>query len=201
MSGKPHRLPADVSPDRHRRKVLLATTSIAFGAGAAALSVPFIASFLPTERARVLGGPIEADLGPVRPGQIVTVEWRGRPVWILRRTTGMLDQLEKHADRLRDPNSDQPQQPAYCRNATRSVKPEFLVAVGLCTHLQCIPNFAPNPGGVDPDWQGGFFCPCHGSKFDFAGRVFKNVPAPKNLVIPPHAYLGENRVLIGHETV
>ena len=185
--------------DEQRRKLLISITGVALGASAVAASVPFVASLAPSERARALGGPVEADLAGIAPGQMQTIEWRGSPVWILRRSPQMLDRLGKKDNSLRDPASEQPQQPEYCKNETRSIKPEFLVTVGLCTHLQCIPNFFPETGSIDADWQGGFYCPCHGSKFDFAGRVFKGVPAPTNLVIPPHGYLSEDRVLIGVE--
>lgn len=145
-----------------------------------ATAVPFVASMAPSERARALGAPVELDLKDFAPGELRTVAWRGKPVFVLRRSPEMLDVLQSHDDLLADPRSTKSEQPAYARNVDRSVKPEFLVMVGLCTHLGCIPTFRPIPGAADlgSNWPGGFFCPCHGSKFDLAGRVFKNAPAP-----------------------
>jgi len=139
------------------------------------------------------------DISKIEPGMLLTVEWRGKPVWIVNRTKEMLDLLGKHEDQLADAKSDMPQQPDYCKNATRSIKPELLVAVGICTHLGCSPTFRKDVGAADlgGDWPGGFFCPCHGSRFDLAARVFKGVPAPTNLVIPPHQYVSDAKLLIG----
>ena len=194
--GKP-----DTAPDPDRRKILVAATGVAGGAALAAVSVPFIASMTPSERARAAGAPVGADAVGLEPGTQLTVEWRGKPVWILRRPPEMLQLLDKYNEKLSDPKSDMLQQPAYCKNSTRSIKPEFLVAVGICTHLGCVPTYRKEiaPADLGPEWHGGFFCPCHGSKFDLAGRVYKNVPAPTNLVIPQHGYLSDSRLIIGTE--
>jgi len=191
----------DALPDIERRKLLIAATGIAGSAGVAAASIPFVVSMAPSERARAGGAPVEvfAKLGP---GEQLTVEWRGKPVWILRRTEATLRTLENpgHLARLADPDSKvRSQQPVYARNAFRSLKPEYLVLVSVCTHLGCVPTFRPGvaPPNLGPDWPGGYFCPCHGSRFDFAGRVYRNVPAPTNLVVPPHRFLGATTVRIG----
>ncbi len=191
-------------PDHTRRKMLIAATSAAGGVAVAATAVPFIASMTPSERARAGGAPVDADFSRLDPGVLLTVEWRGKPAWVLRRTEAMLKAIQDpaHLARLADPASAvASQQPAYARNATRSVKPQVLVVVPICTHLGCVPTFRPDvaPADLGPDWHGGFFCPCHGSKFDLAGRVYRNVPAPTNLVIPPHYYLSETRVKIGED--
>lgn len=185
--------------DLERRHVLVAATSVVGGIGIAAVAVPFALSWLPSEKAKAAGAPVEADIGALEPGELHTVEWRGKPVWILRRSETMLKTLGTDDRRLSDPKSEVPQQPAYCTNATRSIKPEYLVSVGLCTHLGCVPTFRPDvaPADLGAEWSGGFYCPCHGSKFDLAGRVFSGVPAPTNLVIPEHAYLSESRLVIG----
>lgn len=187
-------------PDPQRRRLLVAT-SVAGGAAVAATAVPFIASLTPSERARAQGAPVEADFARLGAGEMTTVEWRSQPVWILRRTPDMIERLGKIHDLLLDPASAQPQQPSYCQNATRSIKPEVLVAVGICTHLGCIPSYRPEvaPPDLGKDWPGGFFCPCHGSKFDLAGRVYQRVPAPSNLVIPKHKYLSDTQLLIGQD--
>lgn len=188
--------------DTRRRRFLTAVTSGMGALGLAAVSVPFVKSLLPSEAALSAGAPVRADIGQVVPGELLVVEWRGQPVWVLHRTAQMLARLGQHDERLRDPRSDAPQQPGYARNATRSIKPQYLVAVGICTHLGCIPHYRPDvaPADLGPEWSGGFFCPCHGSKYDLAGRVFKNVPAPLNLVIPPHRYLSDTQVLIGEDS-
>jgi ubiquinol-cytochrome c reductase iron-sulfur subunit len=179
----------------------LLTTGAAAAVGGAALSVPFISSFAPSERAQAMGASVEVDISGLMPAELRTVEWRGKPVWILRRTPEMLAQLA-HISDLADPHSQRPQQPAYATNMTRSRQPEVLVVVGICTHLGCSPVALPqgtaNPS-VPADWKGGFFCPCHGSTFDLAGRVFKNKPAPTNLEIPPHQYLAQGQLLIGED--
>jgi len=194
----------DAAPDAGRRKVLVAATAIAGGAGVAAVSVPFIASMLPSERARAAGAPVDVDFAKLQPGEQLTAEWRGKPIWILRRSEAMLKTLEDsgHRKHLADPDSTvASQQPGYARNAFRSVKPDYLVVVPICTHLGCVPTFRPDvaPRDLGPEWPGGYFCPCHGSKFDFAGRVFRNVPAPTNLVIPPHRYLTPTSVRVGED--
>ena len=186
--------------DTRKRKFLIAATTAFGGVAAAGVAVPLVMSMLPSARAKAAGAPVEVDISKVEPGMLLTVEWRGKPVWIVNRTKEMLDLLAKHDDQLSDPKSEQPQQPDYCRNATRSIKPEYLVAVGICTHLGCSPSEKLKLGsesGLGADWPGGFFCPCHGSRFDLAARVYKNVPAPINLEIPPHQYLSDAKLLIG----
>lgn len=188
----------DAPPDRRRRELLVSATGAALGLGAAAASVPFLASMAPSDRAKALGAPVEFDAATVSPGALATVEWRGKPVWVLHRTPDMLASLDKARGALLDPDSKvRSQQPDYARNPARSRRPEFFIAVGLCTHLGCIPSFRPEPGSVQPDWPGGFYCPCHGSRFDLAGRVFRNVPAPRNLEVPEHAFAAESRLVIG----
>jgi ubiquinol-cytochrome c reductase iron-sulfur subunit len=191
---------SDEQTDKSRRNLLAATVGLG-SLGVIASTVPVIASMAPSEAARAAGAPVEKDLARIAPGRLDTVEFRGRPVWVLHRTDEMLALLGKHQNQLADPNSEEPQQPPYAKNATRSIKPQFLIATGICTHLGCIPGYRPEPGAEDlgADWPGGFYCPCHGSRFDLAGRVFKNVPAPINLEIPPHVYLSDTRVLIGSD--
>ena len=192
---------SDNGVDPRRRRFLTLTTAGIGAVGAGFAAVPFVLSMTPSARAKAAGAPVEIDIGKVEPGRLITEEWRGKPVWIVRRTPEMLKSLETDKDLLADPNSDvTDQQPAYARNATRSIKPEIMVVVGICTHLGCSPDKRLGAGqvsGMSEDWPGGFFCPCHGSKFDLAGRVFKNVPAPTNLVVPPHTYLSETRILVG----
>src|SRR5574340_1768663 len=185
--------------DERKRKFLIAAPSAVGGVAVAGMAVPLVMSMLPSERAKAAGAPVEVDISKLEPGMMLTVEWRGKPVWVVNRTKEMLDQLGKHDGKLADPNSEMPQQPDYCKNATRSIKPEYLVAVGICTHLGCSPTYRKEVGAADlgGDWPGGFFCPCHGSRFDLAARVYKNVPAPTNLVIPPHQYLSDAKLLIG----
>jgi ubiquinol-cytochrome c reductase iron-sulfur subunit len=186
---------------RKRRTLLIATTVAGTVAGVGA-AAPFALSMAPSARARAAGAPVEVDLSKIEPGMMVTVEWRGQPVWILHRTPQMLEVLPQVDAELADPRSRMPMQPDYAKNAFRSIKPEYLVLVGICTHLGCSPSQKLQPGeasGLGVDWPGGFFCPCHGSKFDLAGRVYKGVPAPTNLRVPPHTYLSETRLLIGAE--
>ncbi len=183
-----------------RRRFLTATATVVGGVGAAFMAVPFLKSWAPSERAQAAGAPVEADISKLEAGQMLTVEWRGKPVWIVRRSQPMLDALPALDGELRDPKSDvTEQQPGYAKNEYRSLKPEYLVLVGICTHLGCSPTFRPEvaPADLGPDWKGGFFCPCHGSRFDLAGRVFKGVPAPTNLEVPPYKYLSDSRVLVG----
>ena len=184
-----------------RRRLILATAAVG-GAGAITAMVPFLSSMLPSERAKAAGAPVEVDVSKLMPGQMITVEWRGKPVWILNRSEEMLATLPALAGELADPKSDEKQQPDYCKNETRSVNPNLLVAIGICTHLGCSPTSKFKKGaeeGMSADWAGGFLCPCHGSTFDFSGRVFKNKPAPTNLEVPPHMYLTETRILIGED--
>ena len=184
-----------------RRRRLLAITSGLGVVGTAFAITPFVLSMLPSARAKAAGAPVEVDISKLESGQLLTVEWRGKPVWILRRTPEMLKSLEEVQPHLADPKSAfVDQQPEYAQNETRSIKPETLVLVGICTHLGCSPDKRLGAGavsGLGDDWKGGFFCPCHGSKFDLAGRVYKNVPAPTNLVVPPHTYLSDTRIVIG----
>jgi ubiquinol-cytochrome c reductase iron-sulfur subunit len=188
--------------DNSKRTWLIASTC-AGAAGSLAAAVPFVSSFQPSERAKAAGAPVEADISSLKPGEKMTVEWRGKPVWILRRTPEQLAALPALDGQLADPKSlrkPDDQAPAYARNATRSIKPEYLVTVGICTHLGCSPSDKLSPGpqpSLPDDWQGGFFCPCHGSTFDLAGRVYKNKPAPDNLEVPPHMYVSDTKLIIG----
>ncbi len=166
--------------NKNRRRVLIAATSVVGAVGAGFAAVPFIASMNPSAKARAAGAPVEADISKLEPGALLRVKWRGKPIWIVNRTPEMLAALPTLDPELTDPNSEVPQQPEYCKNPTRSIKPEYLVAIGICTHLGCSPTFRPEvaPDDLGPNWKGGFFCPCHGSRFDLAARVFKGVPHP-----------------------
>lgn len=191
---------SDVSQDNSRRRFLTAVTSGVGLAGCAAAVVPFVSSMTPSARARAAGAPVEVDISKLAPGQMLTVEWRGKPVWIINRTETMLADLKSLGDKLSDPDSTESEQPEYAQNEFRSIKPEYLVVVGICTHLGCAPTKKFEMGaasGVSADWKGGFFCPCHGSTFDLAGRVYRNVPAPTNLVVPPYSYVDDTTVLVG----
>ena len=184
-----------------RRRLLVATSAVG-GAGALAALVPFVSSMLPSERAKAAGAPVEVDISKLEPGQMMTVEWRGKPVWIIHRTKEMLATLPKLKDAVADPDSSKQQQPDYVKGEHRSIKPEIMVAVGICTHLGCSPSSKFKHGteeGMSGDWLGGFLCPCHGSTFDFAGRVYKSKPAPDNLEVPPHMYLSDARIIIGED--
>ena len=188
--------------DKHKRRFLTAPTSVVGAVGAGFVAVPFIASWMPSERAKNAGAPVEADISKLEEGRLMIVEWQSKPVWIVRRSKQMLDSLPKLNDNLRDPASENTdQQPEYAQNETRSRKPEILVLVGICTHLGCSPSYRPEIGPADlgDEWMGGFFCPCHSSKFDMAGRVYTGVPAPTNLPVPPHYYLTENTILVGED--
>lgn len=187
----------EVSKDR-RRFLLLATSTMG-GVGLAAAVVPFISSMLPSAKAQTAGAPVEVDITKLELGQMMTIEWRGKPVWIVRRTKETINNLSSLNDLLRDPNSQSSIQPTYATNLHRALNPEYLVVIGVCTHLGCAPIFRPEvaPADLGSSWKGGFFCPCHGSRFDLAGRVFQSVPAPLNLEVPPYSYLGETRILIG----
>ena len=187
--------------NQEKRNFLIAATAGVGALGAAAVAVPFVGSMLPSERAKAAGAPVEVDISKIAPGAMITAEWRGKPVWIINRTDKMTSELAKHNDQLSDPNSEVPQQPAYCKNASRSIKPNLAVVVGICTHLGCSPTEKLQAGGdMGENWTGGFFCPCHGSKFDLAGRVFKGSPAPINLVVPPYQYLTDTTLVIGVDT-
>ncbi len=186
--------------DLNRRHFLTIATAVVGGIGAAVVAIPFIASMKPSARAQAAGAPIEIDISKIEPGAEITVEWRGKAVGIVHRTPAMLAELNSVPDsELRDPDSEQPQQPGYAQNPARSLRPEFLVMVKNCTHLGCAPMFRPEvaPEDLGPNWRGGYYCPCHGSRFDMAGRVYKSVPAPLNLLVPPHRYLGDSVLLIG----
>lgn len=187
--------------DCGRRRLIVATAAVG-GVGGVATLVPFVSSMLPSERAKAAGAPVEADISKLEPGQMMTVEWRGKPVWIINRSKEMMETLPKLKDAVADPESDKNQQPAYCKNENRSIKPNLMVVVGICTHLGCSPSSKFKKGseeGMSGDWLGGFLCPCHGSTFDFAGRVYKAKPAPTNLEVPPHMYLSDTRILIGED--
>ena len=188
--------------DRGKRRFLIAATGAMGGVAGVAVAVPFVLSMNPSARARAAGAPVEVDISKVEPGMMITIEWRGKPVWIVHRTPEMLASLPKIDAEVADPQSSAPMQPDYAKNEGRSIKPEYLVLVGICTHLGCSPSeklSAGAAGGMAGDWPGGFFCPCHGSKFDLAGRVFKGVPAPNNLEVPPYAYLSDTRLIIGSD--
>lgn len=192
----------DNGVNKARRRFLTGAATVVGGVGLGAATVPFLSSFKPSAKAEAAGAPVEVDVAKLEPGQMVTVEWRGKPVWIVRRSEAALDTLPELDDRLRDPASDvADQQPEYAQNTHRSINPEYMVMVGICTHLGCAPTYRPEiaPADLGEDWKGGFFCPCHGSKFDLAGRVYKGVPAPTNLEVPPHRYLSDNRILIGED--
>jgi len=194
-------LPRLCTTDPERRRWLLAA-SAAGGAGIAATAVPFVSSLAPSERAQALGAAVEVDIADIPPGGVKTVEWRGKPVWVMRRTPEMIAALAGHDTELADPASRKDTLPDPLRNPGRSLREDLFVAVGICTHLGCSPSAVP-AGGANPsvgaDWPGGFFCPCHGSTFDLAGRVYRNKPAPTNLEIPPHRYASDTRLVIGEE--
>lgn len=186
------------------RRTALGLTCAAGAVGGAAVVIPFVSTFAPSEKAKAAGAPVEVDISAIKPGELKRVEWRGKPVWVVRRTKEMLDTLAKTDPQLADPKSARTAFPTpdYAKNETRSIKPEYLVVVGICSHLGCSPSdkFAPgSQPSLPDDWQGGFLCPCHGSTFDLAGRVFKNKPAPDNLEVPPHMYLSDSRLLIGED--
>jgi ubiquinol-cytochrome c reductase iron-sulfur subunit len=187
--------------DRGRRHFLTVATVATGAVGAAFAAVPFLASWQPSARAKALGAPVEVDISKLELGAMMKVEWRGKAIYIVNRTPQMLAQLKGIDSRLRDPESKESDQPAFAQNEARAMKPEWLVLVGVCTHLGCAPldKFTPGDATVTADWPGGFFCPCHGSKFDMSGRVFKDVPAPKNLSVPPYQFVSDTRILIGAE--
>lgn len=185
-----------------RRRVLTAMTSVVGAAGAVGVAIPFVGSWNPSARAKAAGAPVEINVSKIEAGQMITVEWRGKPVFIVRRTPAILEGLEIMDPALRDPSSDASVQPEYAHNEWRSIKKEIVVLLGICTHLGCAPDYQPKVGSLDIgdlEWQGGFFCKCHGSKYDLAGRVLKGVPAPTNLEIPPHKYVSDNVIIIGED--
>ncbi|KPJ81653.1 MAG: ubiquinol-cytochrome c reductase iron-sulfur subunit [Gammaproteobacteria bacterium SG8_30] len=187
--------------DQGRRQLLTAATALTGAVGAAFAAVPFLASWKPSARAKALGAPVEIDISKLEPGALLKVEWRGKPVWVLRRTEEMIAGLDEVQGLLADPDSEISEQPEYARNEVRAIRPEFLVVLGVCTHLGCAPieRFRAGDAELGADWPGGFYCPCHGSKFDLAGRVFKGVPAPTNLVVPPYAFVDDNHILVGQD--
>ena len=188
--------------DAAKRRFLTAATTVVGGVGAVAVSIPFISSMLPSAKAQAAGAPVEVDISKLEIGQQIIIEWRGKPVWLFRRSQETLDNLAAQTDILLDPNSDEiSQQPSCCKNSSRSIKQDLMVLVGICTHLGCSPTYRPElaPEDLGPDWKGGFFCPCHGSRFDLAGRVFRGVPAPNNLIVPPHYFMSDNKILIGND--
>jgi ubiquinol-cytochrome c reductase iron-sulfur subunit len=188
--------------DTGRRQFLTVATVATGVVGAAFAAVPFLASWKPSARAKAMGAPVEVDISKLEPGQKIDVEWRGKVVWVINRTNPMLASLPKLDPRLADPKSNQSQQPTDCKNEHRSIKDNVLVMIGICTHLGCSPTYRPEiaPADLGPDWLGGFFCPCHQSKFDLAGRVYSGVPAPTNLPVPPHKYVSDTKILIGDPT-
>jgi ubiquinol-cytochrome c reductase iron-sulfur subunit len=185
--------------DRGRRQLLTVATTLTGAVGVAFAAVPFLASWKPSARAKALGAPVEIDISKLEPGAMLKIEWRGKPVLVVRRTEAMLDTLGKHDDRLADPGSNQSNQPYYAKNAPRAVNPEYLVVLGVCTHLGCAPmsRFEPGDAVLGADWPGGFYCPCHGSKFDLSGRVYRGVPAPTNLEVPPYTFADSGHIVIG----
>ncbi len=185
--------------DHSKRRTLTIAASAVGGVGAAFAAVPFVASMLPSAKAQAAGAPIEIDVSKLEPGQRITAEWRGKPVWVIRRSQEQLKGLDEVTSMVRDPNSEIPQQPEYAENEYRSINPEYVVLVGICTHLGCSPTYRPDVAAADlgDDWKGGFFCPCHGSKFDLAGRVYNGVPAPKNLEVPRHKFISNTLILVG----
>jgi ubiquinol-cytochrome c reductase iron-sulfur subunit len=190
----------EIKVDKTRRNLVLAG-SVAGGIAGVGAAVPFVASMWPSERARAAGAPVETDISRLAPGELAVIEWRGKPVWVIRRTKEMIDSLKTVAPRLTDPASKASEQPKYAENEYRSQKPEIMVMEGVCTHLGCSPQLksAETKAEMGGDWVGGFYCPCHGSKFDYAGRVFRGAPAPTNLKVPPYTFLSDNTLLIGED--
>ena len=188
--------------DTDKRRFLTNATTVVGSIGAIAVTIPFISSLSPSAKARAAGAPVEVDISKLEVGQLLTIEWRGKPVFVFRRSEETLSALANLKTELRDPHSEElGQQPSYCKNDLRSIRQDLMVLVGICTHLGCAPTYRPElaPEDLVPDWQGGFFCPCHGSTFDLAGRVYQSVPAPTNLVVPPHYFINDNKLLIGAE--
>jgi ubiquinol-cytochrome c reductase iron-sulfur subunit len=193
---------SDNNVDSGRRSLLVATSAVGGVAGLAA-AVPFVLSMNPSERAKSAGAPVEEDISKLAPGEMKIVEWQGKPVWIIHRSREMIESLKKTDEKVSDPKSDRPNQPEYAKNETRSIKPEYMVVVGICTHLGCSPTEKFKTGaesGIDPAWPGGFLCACHGSTYDLAGRVYKNKPAPDNLMVPPYKFLSDSMIVIGDDS-
>ncbi|MCM0611017.1 ubiquinol-cytochrome c reductase iron-sulfur subunit [Marinobacter sediminum] len=182
-----------------RRRFLIGATSVVGGVGVVGAAVPFVASWNPSAKAEAAGAPVTVNISKIEPGQQITVSWRGKPVWVVRRTDQMLENIEKLNDKVKDPQSEEPQQPQYIEGVYRAIKPEFAVLVGLCTHLGCVPSFRPEvaPADLGEDWLGGFFCPCHGTHYDLAGRVYQAQPAPLNLEVPPYRFDDDATLTIG----
>lgn len=203
MSTQSAAVAASPGIDPGRRRFLTLATSGVGAVGAGFVAWPFLASLKPSERAKALGAPVTVDVSALGEGQLLIVGWRGKPIWIVKRTPEMIASLSKVADDLADPDSKQPQQPDYVQGEARAIKPEVLVMIGSCTHLGCSPTFRPDKPApeIAANWQGGFYCPCHGSKFDLSGRVYAGVPAPLNLVVPPHRYDGDSTIVIGEDPI
>ena len=184
-----------------RRRFLTLATAGAGGVAAIGVAAPFLASWFPSEKAKAAGAPIEVDISKIEAGQLMTVEWQGKPIWVLNRTEAQQQSIPSLDGEMADPSSEVDHQPEYCKNELRSIKNNIFVAIGICTHLGCSPTFRPDvaPADLGAGWKGGFFCPCHGSKFDLAGRVFKGVPAPTNLIVPPYKYLTDATILVGDD--
>ncbi|WP_455365313.1 ubiquinol-cytochrome c reductase iron-sulfur subunit [Kaarinaea lacus] len=191
---------SDDSVDLQKRRILTAAATAVGGIGMVYVASPFVLSMDPSAKAQAAGAPVDVDVSKLQVGQLLTVEWRGKPIWILRRNQELLDRMEEINDQLRDPHSDElSQQPAYAKNEYRSIKPEFMVMEGICTHLGCAPTYRPEiaPADLGANWKGGFFCPCHGSRYDLSGRVYAGVPAPSNLKVPPYRFVTDTRIMIG----
>ncbi|MDH4189126.1 MAG: ubiquinol-cytochrome c reductase iron-sulfur subunit [Betaproteobacteria bacterium] len=188
------------APDAQRRQLLATAAGVTGGLALAAAAYPLVVSLAPSERAKAAGSPVEMEISTLAEGALHTIEWRGKPVWVLRRSAAMLARLQSERALLVDPDSGIAQQPAYAKNATRARREDLFVAIGLCTHLGCIPGFYPRPDSLQRGWPGGFYCPCHGSKFDLAGRVYRGSPAPSNLVVPPYRIEGVNRLVVGSDS-
>lgn len=189
--------------DSSKRQFLTTALTVVGAVGTGYLAVPFLSQMQPSAKAMAAGAPVEVDISKIEPGQLIRVAWRGKPVWVLSRTPEALKTLEKETAKLADPNSAESKQPEASHNPMRSIKPEIFIAVGLCTHLGCSPTFRPEiaPNDLGPDWKGGFFCPCHGSGFDLAGRVFRSVPAPTNLEVPPYRYITDTLIIVGEDSM
>ncbi len=189
--------------DNSKRQFLTTALTVVGAVGTGYIAVPFLSQMQPSTKAKAAGAPVEIDISKLETGQLIRAAWRGKPVWVLNRTPDVLEILASNTDNLADPDSQESNQPTSSQNEFRSIKPEIFIAVGLCTHLGCSPTFRPEtaPNDLGPDWKGGFFCPCHGSGFDLAGRVVKGVPAPTNLDVPPHHYITDTLVLIGEDTL